>query len=187
MSEISEGELCDKPGIDRHDLNAYEEGQSGFARICCFASLSWTCGRTTSSRTKSDRRQTFISGSYARSPSSPTAIVPLHSAIRASRRGWTSRVAWICACEVSTTDIDAGSIIIPAKIERTVWPLLVEWLAASFCGHTHLAAVDEIDRGIEDYAIAGHYSGVRFHPCAEITRHSDRTNLGLAVVDYRNL
>src|ERR1700688_1776922 len=36
------------------------------------------------------------------------------------------------------------------KIERMVWLLLVEWLAASLRGHTHVAALGKIDQRIED-------------------------------------
>jgi hypothetical protein len=46
--------------------------------------------------------------------------------------------------------MDADSIIIPAKIERMVRLLLVEWLAVSLRGHTHLVAVAKIDGRFED-------------------------------------
>jgi hypothetical protein len=67
--------------------------------------------------------------------------------------------------------MDAHSIIIPAKIERMARLLLVEWLAASLRGHTHLAALGKINPRIKDDLIARLDSGVHFHLRAHVARH----------------
>jgi hypothetical protein len=50
-----------------------------------------------------------------------------------------------------------------------------------------LAPSRRVAGGIEDDLLARVHSEIRFHPCAEVARHSELADLSLAVVDHRVL
>ena len=65
--------------------------------------------------------------------------------------------------------------------------LLVEWLAASLRGHTHVAALGKIDRRIEDDPIAWLDPALHFDLRAEVAGHAHLADLRLAMFDDRDL
>ena len=64
---------------------------------------------------------------------------------------------------------------------------MVEWLAASLRGHTHLVAVAKIDGRFEDDLIARLDSGVHFHLRAHVARHCHLADPRLAIFEDRDL